>query len=152
MTTPEEHPQRRIVVGVDGSEHSKQALRWAASLAAQSGATVDAVMAWEFPTSMGWSAGTYVPDTWNPESDAEQALATAIDDVFGSERPAGLRPILREGNASKALLELSEGATMLVVGSRGHSGLTGRLVGSAAADCTQHASCPVLVVHGEEPP
>ncbi len=153
MATPDEPADPRIVVGVDGSEHSKQALRWATSLAAQVGATVDAVLAWEFPTTVGWSAGTYVPDTWNPEIDAEQTLDAAIDDVFGAARPAGLRAVLREGNAAKTLLEQSEGATMLVVGGRGHhGGFTGRLLGSASAHCAENATCPVLVVHGGQPP
>ncbi len=144
---------RRIVVGVDGSEHSRQALRWATSLAGQIGATVVAVMAWEFPTTVGWSAGTYVPDSWNPETDAEQALATVLNEVVGSARPAGIQAVVREGNAAKALLEQSKGTTMLVVGGRGrHGGLTSRLLGSTSADCAEQATCPVLVVHGDQAP
>jgi nucleotide-binding universal stress UspA family protein len=143
---------QRIVVGVDGSEHSKQALRWATALGAQIGATVDAVMAWDFPTSVGWSAGTYVPDTWNPETDAQTSLETTIDEVFGSERPDHLRATVQEGHAAKVLLDQSKSATMLVVGGRGHGGLAGRLLGSASKECAEHATCPVLVVHGDQPP
>ena len=143
---------QRVVVGVDGSEHSRQALRWATALAAQIGAHVDAVMAWDFPTSAGWSAGTYVPENWNPEADAQTSLETTIGEVFGAQRPDHLRAIAQEGHVAKVLLEQSKSATMLVVGGRGHGGLAGRLLGSASRECAEHATCPVLVVHGDQPP
>ena len=143
---------QRIVVGVDGSEHSRQALRWATALGAQIGASVDAVMAWDFPTRAGWSAGTYVPENWNPETDAQTSLETTIDEVFGSERPDHLGAVVQEGHVAKVLLDQSKSATMLVVGGRGHGGLAGRLLGSASRECAEHATCPVLVVHGDQPP
>ena len=59
---------------------------------------------------------------------------------------------LYEGNAAKVLLEASEGARMLVVGSRGHGGFSGLLLGSVSAACAEHARCPVVVVHGDGPP
>jgi nucleotide-binding universal stress UspA family protein len=72
--------------------------------------------------------------------------------VFGGRRPPGLRTDVREGNAARVLLEASEGARMLVVGSRGHGGFAGLLLGSVSAACAEHASCPVLVLHGTTPP
>lgn len=50
------------------------------------------------------------------------------------------------------LLEASEGALMLLVGSRGHGGFTGLVLGSVSANVAEHATCPVLVLHGDEDP
>ena len=67
-------------------------------------------------------------------------------------RPARLQATVADGSPAKTLLQISEGARMLVVGSRGHGGFTGLLLGSVSAACTEHAHCPVLVVHGPTPP
>ncbi len=96
----------------------------------------------------GWTA---MPTDWNPAQDTEKALTAAIDDVFGDYRPAGLQITVREGNAARVLLEASEGARMLTVGSRGHGGFAGLLLGSVSAACTEHATGPVLVLHGDTP-
>ncbi len=58
---------------------------------------------------------------------------------------------VREGGAAKVLLEASTGADMLVVGSRGHGGFSGLLLGSVSAGVSEHASCPVLIIHGDRP-
>jgi nucleotide-binding universal stress UspA family protein len=139
----------RIVVGVDGSESSKQALRWAAYLAAGAGAEIDVVSTWSYPSSFGWSAA---PTDWNPQQDLEKSLTTAVDEVFGQQRPAGLRLRVLEGNAAAVLLEQSSDALMVVVGSRGHGGFTGLLIGSVSASLAEHAQCPVFVVHGDQLP
>lgn len=143
-----------IVVGVDGSEPSKHALLWARFLAQVTGARIEAVSAWQLFTGWGAIGGGWapMPADWNPGDDAEKALAATIDEVFGGQPPSGLRTEVREGNAAKVLLEASEGARMLVVGSRGHGGFTGLLLGSVSAACAEHASCPVLVLHGSMPP
>jgi nucleotide-binding universal stress UspA family protein len=133
----------RTVVGVDGSEASMLALRWAARMAAVSGAGVDAVTAWDYIPAIGWR---YVPPQWDPQ-DAQAALAASVDAALGVGRPAGLRQLVREGNPAKVLLEQSTQAQMLVVGSRGRGGFVGMLLGSVSALCVEHASCPVLVVH-----
>ena len=146
----DESDERRIVVGVDGSEQSKLALRWAAYLAEPCGATIEAVMAWEYPMSYGFSSGTVV--NWDMEADYDKGLSSAIDEAFGAERPFGLRMTVREGNAARVLLDAAEGATMLVVGSRGHGGFTGVLLGSVSSYCTDHATCPVVVIRGTQPP
>jgi nucleotide-binding universal stress UspA family protein len=136
-----------IIVGVDGSEPSKAALRWAAWLLAATGGWIDAVIAWHPPASFGWS---YVPGDWNPEKDAEKVLSRTVDEVFGADRPVGTRLIVREGNPAKVLLDESRDADLLVVGSRGHGGFAGLLLGSVSAHCAEHASLPVLVVHGNK--
>lgn len=149
--TPEDN--NRVIVGVDGSEPSKHALRWAQFIARASASTLEVVAAWQPYTSYGWMGGGWaaMPADWNPAQDAEKALTTTVDEVFGETRPAGLRLTVREGNAAHVLLEASEGARMLVVGSRGHGGFTGLLLGSVSAACTEHATCPVLVLHGDTP-
>jgi nucleotide-binding universal stress UspA family protein len=139
----------RVVVGVDGSDESKQALRWAAHFAASTGARIDAVTAWQYPGSFGWSA---VPVDWDPRRDMEKTLAEAVDQVFGALRPKDIRLAVLEGNAAKVLLDESNGALMLVVGSRGHGGFAGLLLGSVSANLAEHATCPVLVIHGNHPP
>jgi len=144
----------RIVVGVDGSEPSKQALRWAYFMAQATTSTVEAVAAWQPITAYGAMGAGWVamPNDWNPAQDAENALIATVEEVFGEHRPPALQITVREGNAAKVLLEASAGAQMLVVGSRGHGGFSALLLGSVSAACTEHATCPVLVLHGPTPP
>lgn len=134
-----------VVVGVDGSAASKEALRWAAQLAGCFGRRIEAVIAWRFPANYGWPYA--VPAGWQPEVDAGKTLEQTVDDVFGADRPGTLTTVVREGRASSVLLEASKNAGLLIVGSRGHGGFTGLLLGSVSAACTEHARCPVLVVH-----
>jgi nucleotide-binding universal stress UspA family protein len=141
----------RIVVGVDGSEGSKNALRWAARIAAATGATIDAVATWELTSLYGWSALSAVPALYSPQPEIEKSLNETVDEVFGADRPAGIRVQVLEGPAARTLLVAAEGAQMLVVGSRGHGGFAGLLLGSVSAKVAEHARCPVLVVHGTEP-
>lgn len=149
MTTTKLDRPPRVVVGVDGSEQSKQALRWAAHFAASAGAYIDAVTAWQYPGAFGWSA---VPVDWDPRQDMGKTLTEAVDQVFGAQRPKDIRLRVLEGNAAKVLLDESRGALMLVVGSRGHGGFAGLLLGSVSANLAEHATCPVLVIHGDHNP
>lgn len=146
--TPEKMPGE-IVVGVDGSPQSRQALRWAVQMARLLGAPMTVVTAWEFPTTYGYA--TPVPD-WNPEDDMRQVQDQAIAGVFGDDPPQDLGRVLQSGGAAHVLLEASEGALMLVVGSRGHGGFAGLLLGSVSSVVAEHAACPVLIVHGDETP
>lgn len=144
-------PAARIVVGVDGSVPSKLALRWADYLArAMGGAQIVAVIAWHSPTTYGWASTA--PDDWNPEADAERCLTETVDEVFATGRPAGMDLVVREGRAAKVLLDQSRGVSMLIVGSRGHGGFTGLMLGSVSLACAEHADCPVLVLHGNAAP
>jgi nucleotide-binding universal stress UspA family protein len=137
----------RIVVGVDGSESSKNALRWAARLAEATGAGLDAVAAWDPTALYGWSALSVMPTIDSPQADIEKSLSETVDEVFGADRPQDLRLKTLEGPAARTLLTVSEGALMLVVGSRGRGGFAGMLLGSVSAKVAEHAKCPVLVVH-----
>lgn len=149
MTTDSTAHSSRVVVGVDGSSQSKQALRWAAQMATSLGARLEVIAAWDFPATYGWAAW---PQDWDPARDSAKALTATVDEVFGLARPKNLQLSVRQGGAAQVLLDECKGATMLVVGSRGHGGFTGMLLGSVSANVAEHASCPVLVVHGETPP
>jgi nucleotide-binding universal stress UspA family protein len=149
MSTPATESRDPIVVGLDGSPQSRQALRWAADLAQLLGAPINVVTAWQYPTTYGYASP--LPD-WNPEADMRQVQTEAIGGVFGHETPAGLTQILEPGSPAAVLLAASETALMLVVGSRGHGGFAGLLLGSVSATVAEHASCPVLIVHGDKPP
>ena len=134
-----------VVVGVDGSESSKEALRWAVRMAAVEGARIRALAAWEYPQAYN----SPVDVNWRPDVDAQTVLDDTLREVFGDERPAGLEAEVVHGPARTVLLDASVGATLLVVGSRGHGGFAALLLGSVSSACAEHAHCPVLVVHEE---
>jgi nucleotide-binding universal stress UspA family protein len=141
--------EHKIVVGVDGSDSSVLALRWGAHYAAVLGAALEVVMAWEYPPSFGWAA---IAPEWNPADDVKKVLAETARAAFGDEVPPNVRFESGEGVAAKVLLDASKDATMLVVGSRGHGGFTGLLLGSVSANVAEHAECPVLIVRGTQGP
>jgi len=133
----------RIVVGVDGSESSYEALRWAARLAPTLGATIQAVSAWQYP----YTDGTLPVPTMDWEQLSVDTIDQSIRDVFGDAPPAGLVTTVERGHPSRVLIEAAHGATLLIVGSRGHGGFAGLLLGSVSQHVAEHAGCPVLVVH-----
>jgi nucleotide-binding universal stress UspA family protein len=135
-----------IVVGVDGSRASVVALRWAQRVAAPTGSRIQAVIAWNYPPEYGWAGAV---DGWRPDLDAEKCLEITLDEAFAGQRPAGLEQIVRQGQPRMVLLDAAVGAEMLVVGSRGHGGFAGLLLGSVSVACAEHARCPVLVVHDD---
>ncbi|PLC13169.1 universal stress protein UspA [Kocuria flava] len=133
-----------IVVGVDGSEGSVEALRWAARMAPVLGARIRAVGAWEYPPEY---AG-YVPiGSDNFDEITRKRAEAAVQEAFGDDLPEGLTTSVVFGHPSRVLVEESEDAAMLVVGRRGHGGFRGLLLGSVSAACVSHAHCPVLVIH-----
>lgn len=141
----------RIIVGVDGSEHSKHALRWAAWFGQLLGKPIDAMMVWEpLPAAgYGWNFGA---TEWDQSEETQKALTRTIDEVFGTERPPLLSLHTTEGYPAIHLIEASSDAAMLLVGSRGRGGFANLLLGSVSAKCAEHAHCPVLVVHDTDPP
>ncbi len=132
-----------IVVGVDGSAESVLALRWAKKLAGPLGATIKAISAWRLEVVFG----PYAVSDWDSESVAQQQLAHALVDAFGDDQPGGLISECHRGQPAQVLIEEGKNAQMLIVGSRGHGGFKGMLLGSVSSACAAHASCPVLVVH-----
>lgn len=135
----------RIVVGVDGSGEAEAALRYGASLATAMDKRLDAVTVWSYPI-----AYSPLPPAYNPDEDARSIARQTADRVFGQEWPAGFDAFAREGNAARVLIKESEDADMIIVGSRGHGGFAGLLLGSVSAQVAEHAQCPVLVYHDRE--
>ncbi len=115
-----------IVVGVDGSECSKPALRFAAAEAALRGESLRAISAWQVPVTV-YSGPVYaVPLDPEVYSDAARnAAQKQIDEVVGAAGEIEVELVVREGGAAHVLIEESSSATMLVVGSRGHGGFAG---------------------------
>ncbi|MGV9245752.1 universal stress protein [Streptomyces sp. NPDC003710] len=132
----------RVVVGVDGSSSSFEALRWAVRYAALIGGSVEAVTAWEVP--YGWFAPPM--DTDLDVESAKDRQAQELREVLGDEGAASVRAHLARGNPTDVLVEAAEGAEALVVGSRGHSGFTRALLGSVSQQVAHHAPCPVVIV------
>jgi nucleotide-binding universal stress UspA family protein len=148
QTAPQSAPQTssvgRIVVGVDGSAPSLDALRWADRVGSALGLEIDVVICWSYPTSYGMG-GAFTE--YRPDVEAKAAVDQALVSAFGENPPAGLRSFVREGYPANELIEASRGSEMLVVGSRGHGGFVGLLIGSVSAYCAEHAACPVVVLH-----
>ncbi|QNS07677.1 universal stress protein [Streptomyces xanthii] len=144
----------RIVVGVDGSPSSQAALRWAVRYAGLVGGQVDVVTAWEIPGEASWSAPA--ADGEFDQEDAEQRLLEEVRTVLGREAGAGdAGPPVHErvvhGHPAAVLVEASEGADLLVVGSHGRGAFRRALLGSVSQQVTQHASCPVTIVRQDLP-
>jgi len=135
---------RKIVVGLDGSERSVAALRRAAALAEALGARIELVAVWQYPAIAG---GGYPVDAELFESWARDSVVEAKGKVWGAEPPATLTALVRNGAPARVLIEESRDAEMLVVGSRGHGGFAGLMMGSVSMAVAEHAKCPVLVVH-----
>ncbi|GAA2864718.1 universal stress protein [Pseudonocardia halophobica] len=134
-----------IVVGVDGSPSSLEALRWAVRQSELTGAPVRAVITWSIPVHYAPMAVSQAWSDW-PER-ARQTLEDAVRAALPPEQVQAVTTEVAEGNASALLLEAAKDAELVVVGSRGHGGFVGLLLGSTAQHVTTHARCPVLVVH-----
>ena len=129
-----------VVVGVDGSEGSQRALRWAAEYARMSGAPLQAVMAWDLPTNYGMPANYDDVDfTKEAEAKLEQTLA-AVGDL------GAVQQRVEQGHPAAVLVSASEHARLLVIGSHGHGVFAASLLGSVSHKCIHHAQCPVVVV------
>jgi nucleotide-binding universal stress UspA family protein len=153
QTPGQEHLTRpRIVAAVDGSPSSLSALRWAIRQAGLTGAAVDAVIAWDYPAAAGgygW-APTGMEGSFDFKETAEKVLADAISSVTDPGSGIPVRALVIEGVPAQVLLDAADGADLLVVGSRGHGGFTGALLGSVSQHCVHHAHCPVVVIRGKE--
>lgn len=146
MSTEYGERERKIVVGVDGSDPSKAALAWAIRQARLTGAVVEAVIAWEFPATYGYPMPVLPSVSFGDL--AAEVLASTIAEVADRDEQATISRKVVEGNAAQVLLDASAGAELLVVGSRGHGGFVEALLGSVGQHCVQHATCPVVVIRG----
>jgi nucleotide-binding universal stress UspA family protein len=139
----------RIVVGVDGSDGSERALRWAVNEAHTRGGTVQAVMTYDWAgTEAALLAGLTAEDE---RQRAEDILAEAVSAIRREYRDVPIAAEVVLGNPAHKLAEAARDANILVVGSRGHGRLRQAVLGSVSEDCIRHAPCPVVVVPGPHP-
>lgn len=134
---------QRVIVGVDGSDESLDALRWAVNYAKGMGAVVQAIRTWHYP--------------WAMQTAPEQTDASVVKQIQGELDDAVTRAgvdssgvtverIVKEGHASLVLVNESADADVLVVGSKGRGAFTGMLLGSVSQHCAHGAHCPVVIV------
>jgi nucleotide-binding universal stress UspA family protein len=136
----------KIVVGVDGSEGSLLALRWAAEEARLRDAVLEVVTAWHFPVLATIPAFGVLP----PADEMSEEARRGLDELLESEgiTASGLTVLetVGEGRAAGVLLDAAADADLVVLGSRGHGGFSGLLLGSVSQAVVSHARCPVVVV------
>jgi len=145
-TTATAEKPHRIVVGVDGAPSSIAAAEWAATQAGLSGATLEALMTWEWPATYGWAPGAA---EYDPRYDCEMVMEDALSPIRGRHPGIRIEALVEEGHPALHLVEASDGADLLVVGSHGDGELAGMLLGSVTEHCVAHARCPVVVVRDE---
>jgi nucleotide-binding universal stress UspA family protein len=137
-----------VVVGVDGSEGSVAALRWAVRYGAATGTPVRAVLAWHYPTVAAQEPVEHAPDEVNKEVQGEEVgiLREAIAKAAPDGPDADVHGAVVYGHPAEALIKESGRADLLVVGRRGHGGFLGMHIGSVSQHCVTAAECPVVVV------
>ena len=138
----------RIVVGVDGSSSSEEALRWAIGQARLTGQPVDAVISWEIPVN--YSVGPLLDLDW--EGAATSTLKDAIVKAVDSPDADRVSQRVVKGHPAQVLLDAAADAGLLVVGSRGRGGFKGMLLGSVSQHVVARAACPVVVVRAATSP
>jgi nucleotide-binding universal stress UspA family protein len=157
----------RIVAGVDGSPNSARALRRAVEEAALRDGSVEAVYAFPAPhrsvadelVRMPIGLGGPLSGGVSPGHDEVRAAQDRADshlDHFihqaleGVEGPRPEPVAVPSDHPAETLIDQSRGADLLVIGTRGHGGFTGMLLGSVAHQAIQHAKCPVLILPPED--
>lgn len=134
-----------IVVGVDGSDGGRRALRWALTEAALSRDTVHAVTAWQWA-----GVEAQAPQALSAAEERDNAttmLASEIaDGLLDADAPLSVTSEVIEGQPGRVLADAARDARLLVIGSHGHSRLFHAVLGSVSEECIRRSECPVLVV------
>ena len=137
-----------VVVGYDGSACAREAVQWAAHLAARSGWPLHVVRAWRMTTAprpATWQPG-FVPPLPDYEAAVREELTGQVAAVVGPDAEVEVHCWPVHAAPTRALLTASSGADLLVVGARGRGGFAGLLLGSVSDQLVHHADCPVTVV------
>lgn len=137
----------RVVVGVDASEESKEALRWAKRYAELTGAVLEVVHAWHVAEEHAWLQS--LPPPAGPTDVARESLKKVAEDVVGPGPSFQVSTAVIEGHAARVLTDAAKGAVLLVVGSTGFGGFDGLLLGSVSQQCAAHAPCSVVIVRSD---
>jgi nucleotide-binding universal stress UspA family protein len=138
-----------IVVGVDGSEGASHALEWAAAEARLRGVPLAVLLAWQWPSTFYAGVG-WVEITPELVDELKKQAAKRLDEACSAAGPAldGItvtREVV-EGSPAQVLLEAAKGADLLVVGTRGHGGFVGLMLGSVSQQCAHHSPCPIVII------
>jgi nucleotide-binding universal stress UspA family protein len=148
----EAETDRRIVVGVDGSEASRVALRWAMAEARLRAASVHVVHAWQFPAVALTSFGSVTLPMFTAEDlerVADGLMRKTIANVVGPDEPVEVTTSVERGHPAEVLVAAAKGAELVVVGSSGYGAFATMLLGSVSNHVAHHATCPVVIVRGE---
>ncbi|MEM7093882.1 MAG: universal stress protein [Actinomycetota bacterium] len=147
MTSAQETASPIYLVGIDGSDQSRDALIWACRLAERTGALVHAVTAWRFPPA----APMPVVGSPLPSPDVfERAAQRRLDDTIEASGMEVADRRLAKGHPALALIELSAEYDLVVVGRTGRGRIARMLIGSTARHVAKEATCPVAIVDGPE--
>ena len=142
-----DRPLNKVVVGVDGSEYSLLALRWAAHQAMAMHVPLEVVTAWTFPEEPA-PLGIEIHLPWNEHlmDEARAKLTQIIAEVVPDAERDRVTAKVVPGHPSKVLLEEASEHDLLVVGCRGRSAFEELIFGATSDHCARHAPCPVVVV------
>jgi nucleotide-binding universal stress UspA family protein len=154
--SPPLQAESSVVVGVDGSRGSSEALRWAIAEARLRKAPLRAVHAWVYvqpdvPSLVGYPY-EYVHSVVDDRRQAAELTLERATSELAEAHDIEIERILAEGPAARVLIEAVGADDLLVVGSRGHGGFTSLLLGSVSQQCAHHAPCPVVIVRGTNAP
>jgi nucleotide-binding universal stress UspA family protein len=142
-----------VVVGVDSSEGAKAALRFALEEAKLRQATLRVVHTWQFGYIGVRGIEGLTPVVGADLGDLRRTAEVALDAVMYEVAPdpdgVAIERRVSEGAPATILVDESREADLLVVGSRGHGGFAGLLLGSVSQQCAHHAACPVVIVHAQ---
>jgi nucleotide-binding universal stress UspA family protein len=143
-----------IVVGHDGSHFADQALRWALELAHRAHMPVTIVRAWTMRTAPRPKSQEfgYVPPASDYADAVRERLEESVRDVLADYPDVEATLLVERGQPATVVVEASQGASLLVVGPRGLGGFKGLLLGSVSEHAVGMASCPVVVVRGDDDP
>lgn len=146
--TETESTRQLVVVGVDGSSESADALRWAAGYSAATGATVRAVLAWHYPSAAGPAPVGAAPEAISGQvrQSMQDTVDKAVAEVFPDDDQPAVETRISYGHPAQVLTDESQNADLLVVGHRGHGAFTGMMLGSVSMHCVANAACSVTVV------
>ena len=138
-----------VIVGIDGSHHSSHALDWAMAEAALRGADLT-VMTVNPVTASYWSGQPApVPGDEHKVEEIRTAAQDAVSKAaaaLGSQQPRSVTVVAVSGFPAKTLIDASDGADLLVVGSRGGGGFGSLFLGAISSQVVHHAKCPVVVI------
>ena len=140
---------RKILCPIDFSQHAELVVEWAIHLAQEHDSEVLLLHAYHLPVEFQQLEGAYLPaDFWESvKEEAERSLAIYAERARAMS--VSVREIVREGYPASVIQEEAqeENADMIVMGSRGLSGLKHLLLGSIAERVVQKAHCPVLTLN-----